>query len=559
MRYILYARKSSESEDRQVQSIDDQLRILKEMATSRGWEIIEEITESHSAKDPGARPGFEQMLKKIERGQADAILCWAINRLTRNPVDSGKLSWLLQTGVLLAIQTADKQFLPSDNVLLFAVETGTANQFILDLKKSVKRGTESKVAKGWAPYRAPEGYYNDLYEHTILPDPGRFEMLQRAWQLLIAGTHTVAQIVKILNEDWGYTTRKRHKSGGGKLSRTVAYDLFTNRFYAGYFPFKGELYKGSHQPMITMAEFDQAQLHIRGAVGKRRQKRHEFPYTGIITCTCCGGGVTGELQTGRHKRGRWVYYHCSNGRGTCGKRSVREDLLEQQIDACLQNLTIVSELGDIIRESLRDWVHEEFDNLTGVYEEQSKTLVETERRLAQLLDLRLSGIVDNATYLNKEKDLKGIVNHLRVEVEKTHGALDRTRDTVHNALAFCETAAVRFKNGSLFERREIARLLGTRYLLEDGQVSIEINDVFQLLGQALQPGERRSEGLIWECIEPLKSGSDSIKETSEKSKVSLGWAGRTKVEPHLDRKIYLYAWFGQIHQQNLYLPSLVKS
>ena len=105
MRYILYARKSSESEDRQVQSIDDQVRILRDLATSRGLTIVEEISESHSAKDPGARAGFEGMLKKIEHGQADAILCWAINRLTRNPVDSGKrIPYGLKSASLLTIE-----------------------------------------------------------------------------------------------------------------------------------------------------------------------------------------------------------------------------------------------------------------------------------------------------------------------------------------------------------------------------------------------------------------------------------------------------------------------
>jgi DNA invertase Pin-like site-specific DNA recombinase len=190
MRYVLYARKSSESEDRQVQSIEDQLRILREFADVRGLTITEEITESKSAKGPGERPAFARMLARIEKGAADAILCWSINRLTRNPIDSGRVSWLLQQGTLRAIQTPDKTYLPEDNVLLFAVETGTANQFILDLKKAVVAGMESKAQKGEFPHRAPEGYRNNPYTRCVEPDPERFALLERAWRLLIAGTHT---------------------------------------------------------------------------------------------------------------------------------------------------------------------------------------------------------------------------------------------------------------------------------------------------------------------------------------------------------------------------------
>ena len=112
MRYIIYARKSSESEDRQVQSIDDQLRILREIARQQGLTLDCEIMESKSAKAPGERVEFERMLKLIEQGKADAILCWSVNRLSRNPVDSGKLSWMLQRGILQCIQTPERTYLP---------------------------------------------------------------------------------------------------------------------------------------------------------------------------------------------------------------------------------------------------------------------------------------------------------------------------------------------------------------------------------------------------------------------------------------------------------------
>lgn len=162
MRYLLYARKSTESEDRQVQSIDDQLNSLRRLAAQRGLHIMEELIESKSAKDPGCRAVFARLLAEIEAGRADGILCWNLNRLSRNPVDSGTLSWMLQRGVLQSILTVEREYRPEDNVVLMAVESGVANQFILDLRKAVARGTRSKVEKGWFPHRAPEGYRNNI-------------------------------------------------------------------------------------------------------------------------------------------------------------------------------------------------------------------------------------------------------------------------------------------------------------------------------------------------------------------------------------------------------------
>src|SRR3989338_9769430 len=86
--YCLYARKSSESDDRQVQSIDDQIDRLKKLANARRLKIKKVLTESKSAKKPYNRPVFTDMMDRIKKGEASGILCWQFNRLSRNSIDS---------------------------------------------------------------------------------------------------------------------------------------------------------------------------------------------------------------------------------------------------------------------------------------------------------------------------------------------------------------------------------------------------------------------------------------------------------------------------------------
>ena len=152
IKYLLYARKSSDSEDRQIQSIDAQINRLKKVATDLDLNIKKVYIESKSAKKPNNRPVFDEVIERIENGEADGILCWQINRLSRNPIDSGKLSWLLQRGVLKSIQTIDRQYLPEDNVLIFSVESGVANQYILDLSKNTKRRTTEQARERLAEW-----------------------------------------------------------------------------------------------------------------------------------------------------------------------------------------------------------------------------------------------------------------------------------------------------------------------------------------------------------------------------------------------------------------------
>lgn len=136
--YFLYARKSTDVEDKQVRSIEDQLAVLRTLAKQEGLSIAHEFIEKRSARKPG-RPAFGEMMQRIERGEARGIICWKLDRLARNPIDGGQISWFLQQGTIQHIQTHDRSYRPADNVLVMAMEQGVANQYILDLSANTKR------------------------------------------------------------------------------------------------------------------------------------------------------------------------------------------------------------------------------------------------------------------------------------------------------------------------------------------------------------------------------------------------------------------------------------
>ncbi len=137
LKYFLYARKSSESEDRQVASIESQVAELKKLASNYGITIDEVFIESKSAKAPNNRPIFSDMLERLYKGDANGIICWKLDRLARNPVDGGTINWMLQNGVIQHIRTFDREYFPTDNVLMMSMEFGMANQYIRDLSANV--------------------------------------------------------------------------------------------------------------------------------------------------------------------------------------------------------------------------------------------------------------------------------------------------------------------------------------------------------------------------------------------------------------------------------------
>src|SRR5262245_54918072 len=121
IKFFLYVRKSTDEKDRQIMSLDSQTTELRVFAERENIFIYETIEESKTAKQPG-RPRFNELLNRIERGEANGLLCWDIDRLYRNPIDEGRVRWLLQKGVIASIRTPTRQFLSEDAGLLMGVE-----------------------------------------------------------------------------------------------------------------------------------------------------------------------------------------------------------------------------------------------------------------------------------------------------------------------------------------------------------------------------------------------------------------------------------------------------
>ncbi len=489
VQYFMYARKSSESEDRQEQSIEDQVNRLKERANALGISVKEILTEAKSAKQPG-RPIFNDMLRRIEKGEAKGILCWQINRLARNPIDSGKLSWMLQKGIIESIQTMEREYLPDDNVLLFSVESGMANQFIIELRKNTKRGMHGKAERGWFPSKAPAGYINERLEHTILPDPERFHLVRKMWDLMLTGNYTPKKIAEIASKEWGYRSLKSKHSGGVEMAPSVIYKMFNNIFYTGNFHWGKKIYKGNHKPMITLEEFDRVQA-IFDRAGKPHPQTHEFAFTGLIRCGLCGSMYTATerlkmvKKTGQMKN--YSYYHCGGNKknSTCTKRNpITLADLEQQIELLLEEYTILPEFQTWAIEALNRNNDKEIEDRTKIYEMQHKTVVESQTELDNLTKMRYRDLIDDETFVKERDILKDKITRLQAKLRETEGRASKWLDLTEQVFSFACFARKEFVMGNLQRKREIFSALGQNFYIKNGKVFITANEWFQPIKEA---------------------------------------------------------------------------
>ena len=481
IKYFVYARKSSESEEKQIASIDSQLDELKLLAKKENLEIIHIFKEEKSAKAPG-REIFNEMLRRIEAEEAKGIICWKIDRLARNPVDGGTIGWLLQRGVIKHIKTYGRDYYPGDNVLMMSLEFGVANQFILDLKDNTKRGLRKKVAKGMLPGRAPLGYYNDKYqekgEKDIKPDPKNFEIIKKCWEEIIENKIGIDKLHSLAVNEWGLRTHWDTKPGKSTFHKT-----FRNSFYYGYFKYNSELHKGIHQPMITQGQFEEAQ-EVINRHGKPHPKRHIFAFTGLIRCGECGAMITAESKQKKLKNGstnHYTYYRCTKRLGPCSQKCIEEKVLTKQIDEVLKTIEIPESFYhwalEILREENKNDGKIRIDRIELIQKEYKDTI----KTISRLIDMRAGEEISAKEFSERKEPLTK--ESARLEELMRDNEQDNSQWLIkaEKLFNFAETAHLAFKDGDLATKRNILGNLGQNLILKDRSLVVDLKPPLQLV------------------------------------------------------------------------------
>lgn len=479
--YVIYARKSSESEDRQVLSIDSQVKELKEFADAKGLRVADVLTEARSAKSTG-RPVFDLMTKNICTGKIYGIIAWKLDRLSRNPLDGATLIQALETNHLKQIVTPGQTYQNSTNdKFSLSIELCLAKRYVDDLSDNVKRGNRAKLEKGWLPGSAPIGYLNDLITKTVICDPDRFRLTRLIWEMVLKGQLSVPRIIEIINKQYGFQTRRTAKQGGRPLSKTTVYDLLSNPFYYGLIVRNGETYQGAHVPMVTKAEFDRVQ-EILKRKSLRKPKVHGFPYTGLIRCGECGAMVTAEQKINRYGS-RYVYYHCTKRLRDkqCRQKCIREEELERQMEAIIEDLSIHDDFRDYALHRLQILHQQESGTRQRLTENVDSALTAVQKRLDNLLDLRLRDLLTDAEYNNQKRTLLDEITSLKENRANLERRQSHWFELSENAFLFANKAKYWFEHGDLRQKREIIACIGSNFILKDKKLLIEAKKPFLII------------------------------------------------------------------------------
>src|SRR3989344_5686175 len=486
-RYIMYCRKSSESDERQVQSLPDQIVHLTKLTQQLGIQLVgEPVQESRTAKVPG-RPLFNQVIQLIEDGKANGLVLLNPSRLSRNTVDTGRVIYMMDQGKLLEVVTPMQTYknAPDDkfmlNLLCSQAKLENDNKSV-----NVREALKLKAERGVYPGKARPGYINNHWKPQGLRDisahPVYFSLMRKLFELALTGNFSVEALVRE-----AANLGIRSSKGGKPICKSWMHRLMRDPFYTGRFMYGGKIYKGQHPAILTDEEFNLLQDIVDGR-SKPRQQKHDFALTGIIKCGECKYCITAEEKLKRYKNGKtqlFQYYRCTaKGEIKCHQRFIQVPRLEGQFADELTNLELDSPFKEWAFEALE--VTKEKDSTTNKdsFEALKMALDGVNRRLDNLIALKIShdnsdgSLLSDTEFADRKRGLMFEKEQLSQQIAQKDPNNTEWAELGKESFDFGLEAYKRFSNGKSEPKRVIFKNIGSDPILLDQNLHFQLRFLF---------------------------------------------------------------------------------
>lgn len=465
MKFVIYARKSTESEDRQALSIQSQIIEMQEIAKRENIRIVDILQESKTAKQPG-RPIFNAMVEKFKNGKYDGVLCWKIDRLARNPVDEGIIKWLLQNNTIKQIKTFDRDYNPEDNVVMASIEFSMATQYIRDLSKNVKRGQAEKIRRGEYPATPPLGYLIDYKTKKIYIDEERWQYVKDAFRLYATGQYALPMLSKKLYRD-GFRSRNNKRVYGGTI-----YNILKNPIYYGWFKWNDQIYRGTHAPIVSKALFDEVQEAFKRKRHDVKRNIHTFVFRGHLICGECGLSITAETRIKKKYNKEYIYYRCTKSRGVdkCSQKYLREEDLAKEIDQHLAKLKFDEDIIDLMVEAAKASGQEKWDNARDIEKKNQMLLDNNKIRQDSLIEKFIDNAIPKEIYNQKLAELKNEEATLEEGSRTSKEAFCDVFEKIEQAAIFIKNAKKIFAKGDPETKKEVLSIITSDIYIKDKQI-----------------------------------------------------------------------------------------
>lgn len=471
---IIYARVSSKEQEKEGYSIDAQTRLLRDYARKEGFAILHEYVDVETEKKSG-RKEFNQMLAFLKKHKhIQTILVEKTDRLYRNISD-----WVTLDALNLDIHFVKEgvvinQDSKSSEKFMHGIKVLMAKNYVDNLSEETKKGMTEKAAQGMWPSCAPLGYINHVAENgkkVIVPDPQMAGFIQKAFEWYATGNYAAKEITVMLR-DAGF----RHNKSGNALPTSTIHKMLRNRVYTGSFEWKGIIYQGAYEPIISQELWDAVQdvLDNRGAT-RAKKRDHNFAFSGLIDCAVTGGKLVGEI-----KKGKYIYYRAV---GAKGLPYVREAEIEEQFMQAIKSLSFDDEVMAWIVQALK----ESNKDKEKFHEESMDRLHKEHKRLEQRLNAmyvdKLDGNISLDFYEQKATEWRNEQKRIEKNIEQLGTASQNYMNEGIQLLELVQNAHKLFAKQSAHEKRRLLNFMLSNSIWENGKLHITWKQPFDMIAE----------------------------------------------------------------------------
>lgn len=499
LRYVMYVRKSTEDENRQVRSIDDQKKDCEKLARDLGLNVVATIEERRSAKKPNQRKFFTQMINDIGK-KYDAILAWHPDRLCRNMLEGGQIINMLDEGELKDIRFHSHQFSNDANgKMLLGMLFVFSKQYSDDLSAKVSRGVDGNFNEGKSAGTPKWGY--DRSESSGLYAPNDdFDLIQNAWRKRANGESVNAIVDYLLDNNLRRMTKDKENSRAIKPYVSSTAKMFHDPFYYGVLVQANQqvdlrdIY--DFKPMIDEATYNQVQMLSYGRTKDKSPKKRAtfYPLHGMVYCAVCED--SNYMLVGKNKTGSGKYvlsYRCNNPSCTRAVKSFRAKHVFNSVYERLDKLELTDEAYERYSKRLDSMTDDKViaikHEIHGLRGAMSQVTAELNQRALDIVsyDKESPIYVSNDKRINelnsRQIDLKSKITRLEAKI------VDPRQIKLSKAefLNVVKTAADKMRAGSAVEKDVLCRILFLNLRVDNEKVASYLwNEPFASLVKATE-------------------------------------------------------------------------
>lgn len=455
---VIYARYSSENQTEQ--SIEGQVRVIKEYAVRNNIPIIDCYVDRALSGTNDRRPEFQKLIADSKRKEFGYVLVYKYDRFSRDRLNSLLYKRELRKNGVKVVSVTEYISDDPQGILFESIIDGYSEYYSAELSQKVKRGNRESRIKGlFTGGNVLYGYYVIDKKYHI--DEKEGPIVKRIFEMAAEG-YTYQYICEQLNEE-GITRR------GTKFSHSSIANMLHNKRYYGYIEVNEEVYTNIIPPIITEELFKQ--VHKVSVYNKKRgahyKARVEYLLSGKIFCGYCGRIITSDSGTGKARKTNYYYYKCSTRKRyskPCELKTYKKDELEDivisKINYLILNKNIIDKLAEYITKAYNSSVIENSELV-----DNQRQISRNKKEIDNIVTVISQGIFNDSL---KEK-LENLEKE-KAELQKIHDKLTlRTKNkiTKEDALVFLNSLIDEDNNTQAYKRKILSRFVDKVYVYND--------------------------------------------------------------------------------------------